>query len=493
MKRPILLIIVMLINILLYAQTDVDKVNTTVTKSDIESQIYFLASDELRGRETGSPEIDIAASYIANTFRKFNVKPVGENGSYYQYVQLEKVSAAKKLSIQLNKISSDKLLPLRANNFDYTGSAIFLNYGLEEDYLNKDVKGKLIIVKAGTKEKSDPRSAFGAGNNKRKLAKEHGAVGLVELSNANDQLWNNIAHYFGGETTGLAGSTNDNSIHIWLQDTDGSIEKLLMTSNMIQSNLKISGIEKKPFVSRNVVGILEGSDPKLKNEYIIYSAHYDHNGVGKPNAQNDSIYNGARDNAVGTVTVLSAAENIAKFPTKRSSLFILFTGEEKGLLGSKWYVEHPIIPLEKVVYCFNSDNGGYNDISKTTIIGLSRTSVSHHIINASATFGLTAIDDPALEQGLFDRSDNVHFAAKGIPAPTFSMGFNAFDDEIYKYYHQVTDNPETLDYDYLLKFFKSYVLACRLIANDPITPFWTDGDKYFEAGENLYKRKNIKD
>ena len=128
----------MLICVLLNAQTDVDKVNATVSKSDIESQIYFLASDELRGRETGSPEIDIAASYIANTLRRFRVKPIGENNSYYQNVQLEKVSAAKKLSIQLNKISSIKLLPLRANNFDYNGSAIFLNYGLEEDYLNKD-------------------------------------------------------------------------------------------------------------------------------------------------------------------------------------------------------------------------------------------------------------------------------------------------------------------------------------------------------------------
>ena len=106
MKRTILLIITMLISVLFYAQTDVDKVNATVTKSDIESQIYFLASDELRGRETGSPEIDIAASYIANTLRKFNVKPIGENDTYYQYVQLEKVSAAKKLSIQLNKFKN---------------------------------------------------------------------------------------------------------------------------------------------------------------------------------------------------------------------------------------------------------------------------------------------------------------------------------------------------------------------------------------------------
>ena len=196
--------------------------------------------------------------------------------------------------------------------------------------------------------------------------------------------------------------------------------------------------------------------------------------------------------AVGVVTVLSAAENIAKYPTKRSALFILFTAEEKGLLGSNWYVNHPVIPLEKMVYCFNSDNGGYNDTSLATIIGFSRTTAQDHIDKATATFGLKAIEDPAPEQGLFDRSDNVNFAAKGIPAPTFSMGFTAFDAEIGKYYHQTTDNPDTMDYDYLEKFFKSYVLACRLIANDPVIPFWKEGDKYYDAGVKLYGRKGVK-
>ena len=470
------------------AQTEVEKVNSTVSKNDIESQIYFLASDELRGRETGSPEIDIAAAYIANTLHRYKVKPIGENNSFYQYVQLEKVSPAKNLSIQLNNFNSEKFLPLQAANIDFNGNAVFLNYGLEGDYKDKDVKGKLIIAKAGTSNNNNPRSAFRSARIKRKLAKEHGAVGLVELSNANEILWNQISHYFNDEKLQLANSDNVQSIHLWLQDTDGAIEKQLVSAKSITGSFTISGIVKKPIVSRNVVGMLEGSDPKLKDEFIIYSAHYDHNGVGKPNAENDSIYNGARDNAVGTVTVLSAAENIAKYPTKRSALFILFTGEEKGLLGSKWYTEHPIIPLKKMVYCFNSDNGGYNDTTKATIVGLNRTTAGKHIINAALQYGLTAINDPSPEQGLFDRSDNVHFAKKGIPAPTYSLGFTAFDAEINKYYHQVTDNPDTLDYDYLLKFFKSYVLACRLIANDLETPFWTEGDKYYENGKKLYNK-----
>jgi len=109
-------------------------------------------------------------------------------------------------------------------------------------------------------------------------------------------------------------------------------------------------------------------------------------------------------------------------------------------------------------------------------------------MEASSEFGLTAIDDPAPEEGLFDRSDNVHFAAKGIPAPTFSLGFTAFNGTVTEYYHTPGDEANSLDYNYLFKFFKAYVLAGRKIANDPETPFWTNGDKYESVGRKLYNR-----
>ena len=492
MKKITFLAFTILVSLAINAQTDAEKTTSTVSKSNIEGHIYFLASDELKGRETGSPEIDIAASYLANTMRRYGVQPAN-NCSYYQDVELQKVTAANKMAIEINNITSERLMALKAQNITHSGTAVYVNYGLAEDYKKKDVKGKLVIAKAGTEEKTDAMSAFRGRNEKRKLAIANGAIGLIELTNADDQIWERFAHFFNSDKLGLVDNSVEKGLHLWLQDKDGSITKALEAAKTINTKLTVAGIAKIPVKAKNVVGMVEGTDPKLKDEFVIYSAHYDHVGIGKPNAENDSIYNGARDNAVGTVTVLSAAENIAKYPTKRSALFILFTGEEKGLLGSKWYVEHPVLPLEKMVYCFNSDNGGYNDTSKATIIGLSRTTVSKHIINAAAEFDLTAIDDPAPEQGLFDRSDNVHFASKGIPAPTFSMGFTAFDAEINKYYHQTADNPDNLDYDYLFKFFKSYVLACRLIANDPVTPFWTTGDKYYTAGEKLYNRKDIKD
>jgi len=491
-KKLTLITTLSLLTGVLFAQSESEKVDATVYKKDIESHIYFLASDELKGRETGSAELDIAAAYIANFFRRHNVKPAGEDQSYYQNVRLEETSAPEKVSLKINDMEFGELGYLSVENTQFEGDAVYLGFGQEEDFEAKEVQGKLVVVKAGSPEKSDVRSSYYASREKRKLAEKHGAAGIVEIMTPDPSSWERFTHYFNGPKTGLSKSEEKSSfIHLWAKNDDPDVWNKLGVNSSMDAKLSVEGIKKNTVRSRNVIGYLEGADPKLKDEIVIYSAHYDHVGVGKPNADMDSIYNGARDNAVGTATVMSLAENFSKFPTRRSALFILFTGEEKGLLGSKYFVENPTVPLQKVVYCFNSDNGGYNDTSKATIFGLNRTTVAPHILEAAEKFGLTAIDDPAPEQNLFDRSDNVSFAAKGIPSPTFSLGFTAFDEEVNKYYHQVTDNPETLDYDYLVKFFKTYVLASRSIANDKKTPFWTEGDKYYETGKELYGKKEM--
>ena len=242
------------------------------------------------------------------------------------------------------------------------------------------------------------------------------------------------------------------------------------------------------FEVANVVGYVEGTDPELKKEYVVYSAHYDHVGIGKADSTGDAIYNGVRDNAIGTVTVLEAAKNIGMYPTKRSALFVFFAGEEKGLLGSQWYVEHSAVPLNEIVYCFNSDGGGYNNTSLATIIGLHRTTAEDLLVKAIEAYGLKAGDDENYkDQGLFDRSDNVSFAKKGIPAPTFTPGMDAFDASIFKYYHQPSDEFESLDMDYMYTFYKAYVLSARFIGNMKETPFWKEGDKYYDVGTELYK------
>lgn len=241
--------------------------------------------------------------------------------------------------------------------------------------------------------------------------------------------------------------------------------------------------------SRNVIGIVRGTDPDLRDEYLVLTAHYDHLGVGRSSSEvpGDSIYNGARDNGMGTVAVIAAARAFAEAPPRRSILLLTPTAEEMGLVGSRYFAENPLIPLRQIIFNLNVDTGGYSDTSVVTVIGLNRTSAEPLIEWGTAAFGLDAILDPVPEQNLFDRSDNVSFASQGIPAPTFSPGFRAFSDPgVADYYHQVTDEVDDLDFEYLLRFAQAYVHTARLIADASERPRWRPGDKYEEAARALY-------
>ncbi len=198
----------------------------------------------------------------------------------------------------------------------------------------------------------------------------------------------------------------------------------------------------------------------------------------------DSIYNGARDNAIGVAGVINAARYFSQYPAKRSILFIAFTGEEMGLLGSKYFAANPIMPMEKIVYNLNIDNGGVNDTSRVSIIGLGRTSADDDLKKAAAAYGLIAGPDPAPEQNLFDRSDNVSFAAKGVPAPSYGMGVSKVDASIFKRYHQLSDEIGDLDLAYILKYMKSYILAAKYIADNPVQPRWKKGISMKLRGKN---------
>jgi aminopeptidase YwaD len=474
----------------LFSQSDKENAEATVQKSTLESHIYFLADDLLEGRETGKKGNKIAASYLANRLRAYGVKTNPTSGNYYQSFDLIETKSPNTLDFSMNGLKYPKALALDISETDLKGEAVYLGFGQESDYTNQNVSGKLVIVKGGIPGSEEARGVFINGAEKKRLAKEKGAIGIIELVSLEEGTWTNVEHYLGSSTkvpSGNENEANNDFIHLWVNTKEQAVT--LSDAKSVSYTLVSNGKKSEKIQTQNVVGIIEGTDPKLKNEYIIYSAHYDHVGMGTPNAEGDSIYNGARDNAIGVTAVLTMAENLAKYPTKRSALFIFFTGEEKGLLGSEYYVANPILPLPQMVYCFNTDGGGYNDTSLATIIGLERTTAEKHIVKGASTFGLTAIKDPAPEQGLFDRSDNVNFAKMGIPAPTYSTGFSSFDDEIFKYYHQVIDHAESLDFDYLLKFYQGYVYSGRMIANDPDRPFWVSGDKYEAAGKSLYEKE----
>ncbi|GAB4237547.1 MAG: M28 family metallopeptidase [Ekhidna sp.] len=483
-----LLILTTFIAMQAWAQDDKTLVDQSVNKETIKSHIYFLASDELRGRDTGSPELKIAASYLQSRFMEYGVGMLEGMDTYVQDVPMKRKSPPSRGTINIGEEAFqflDDFVLMDGANLDLDAPIVFLEYGMD-DYTKKDIEGKIVVTLCGDGKDQSPQAWFSLSGQKGNKFRDLGAVALIELFNSPQIPWNILKNFFTGDQILLDAEQGEKPLpRVWMNRAADQLADL--KKKKTEGSISISSAEEKPFISQNIIGVVEGTDENLKNEYVVYSAHYDHVGIGTADAKGDSIYNGARDNATGVVTVLSAAKNIAANPTKRSSLFILYTGEEKGLLGSNYFVENSPVSMEQIVYCFNSDNGGYNDTSKATIIGLGRTTAQDLIVKACEAFGLEAIDDPAPEQGLFDRSDNVHFARKGVPAPTFSLGFTAFDAEIGKYYHQPGDEAQTLDYDYLEKFFKSYVYACRLIGNADQTPFWKEGDKYYEAGKALYK------
>jgi Zn-dependent M28 family amino/carboxypeptidase len=260
-----------------------------------------------------------------------------------------------------------------------------------------------------------------------------------------------------------------------------------------QASLHTEGNKSVVVPAKNVMGLVQGTDAKLKEQYILLSAHYDHIGVTsqpkQTDGRSDSIYNGTRDNAIGVTAVMNAAKYFAKHPPKRSVIFVLFTGEEIGLLGSGYFAAHPPVPLNKIVYNLNCDNGGYNDTSVVTVVGLGRTSADDDIKKAASAYGVTAIPDPVPELNLFDRSDNVNFALHGIPSPTYSMGITSFDSVILKNYHQLSDELGTFNLDYGLKYVRSYILSASNVANNPEQPAWVKDDKYEAAWKKLYQRK----
>lgn len=476
-----------------YAQKIVKQIDAEISSQKIESHIRILASDEMRGRMTGSRENEIAARYIAERFREYGLKQAPGRDSYIQDVRLVREAPASAATLSLGDTTLkqwDNLIFIANANGVFEGDIVLLDYALEEEMAGKDFTGKIIIAKSGAPGVSSPRQFFSLSAAKAKAAKEKGALAIVELYRPTDIPWRLLVNYLSGEKFNIDTDTQSSGFPTaWLQDGDSYWLEYFQKNKSARATLTIKNAVRQQIAVPNVVAYIEGTDPVLKNEYLIISAHLDHVGVKKPvTAGGDSIYNGARDNAIGTAAMLTTAEFFAKNPQKRSIVFLACNAEEVGLLGSKWYAENPWFPLEKAIFNFNNDGAGYNDTSLITIFGLYRSTASKHIVDAAATFGLKAIDDPAPEQNLFDRSDNVSFAAKGIPAITFSQGFNAFDAEIMKYYHQPTDHPNTLDYGYLHKYNKAYVLATWKIVNMAEKPFWVVGDKYEKAGQALYGR-----
>lgn len=463
--------------------------------SEVSTHLRFLAADELMGRMTGEQGNAVAARYIAEQFRSYGLSPLPNTASYLQEIPLVKITHSKDNFVVIGDDTlkqSREMLVMSGQEINFSAPLVFVD---QNDFREKDLAGKIAVTKFGDSERSGVRSGFQLGKEKRNIAAERGALALVEIYSAR-MPWNYLAYFLEKPQYEIADTekaiSEDAIPHILINDPGKKFVPETFEKQDFTASIRIKETKTESFKSANVIGHIEGSDPEFRMRFVLLGAHYDHVGAGvRPGATPaDTIFNGARDNGMGVVALLSAAKALSETPPARSVICIAFTGEEVGLLGSEYYVEHPVVSLNNTVFVLNSDGAGYTDTTLVTVLGLERTTAQSEIKSSVKVIGLSAIQDPVPEMQLFNASDNVHFAQKGIPTVTFSPGFREFDDEIRRYFHQPADEAdENFDFSYLLRFSQAYAHCARMIANMSEQPRWEKGDEYEAASQALYGEK----
>ncbi|MEM6803200.1 MAG: M28 family peptidase [Bacteroidota bacterium] len=472
---------------------------------EIETHLRFLASDELEGRATGMPGNDVAAAYISAYFRANGLNQVPNAVGYGQEIPFVMTSPPASASFSWGDTNwefAKDFIVSKGKKIELEAEAVFVDYGLMDedkgidDYEGLDLKGKIVIANLGAPGVENPGELIRLGNQKRAWVAERGGIALVELWRQSRIPWRFATMRLNRKRLQIAPSADLESpeallTHIWAEDKETHFAQALNKGKGVNVQLKHSGVHQAYRGSKNILGYIEGTDPELKQEYLLITAHYDHVGTGPSGGRispTDSIFNGARDNAIGTVSLMTAAKLLAANPPRRSVLFLAVTAEEIGLLGSAYYAANPLLPLKDMVFDLNCDGAGYNDKTSLTVIGFNHVDFQSIAQEAAQKFELNATDDPVPQQNLYDRSDNASFAAKGIPSVNVSPGVKAFDQELMKYYHQVADEAESLDFDYVARFVKSFAEIASILANADQVPTWREESKYAGKGKELYEK-----
>jgi len=464
------------------------KIKTTIDQTEAESHLRFLTADELRGRNTGTVELNIAGRYVAEQFRKYGLGPLGdEAGDYKQKVEIVQSKLPSIATATLHDMVFDiqsNLGFINGENGKIEGPIIYIQDSSELE--TADLKGKIVImvIKDALATLMDIDRA--------KNMQTNGAIGLIEIFGQGQKFpWTAVAGHLNREKMNIGKIESDQSFpRVWVHDSsDVLIQKLKENKVQSTASITIDGLLRKAVDTYNIVGKIEGTDPVLKGEHVIMCAHYDHIGVQSGKGL-DSIYNGTRDNGIGTTGLINAAKYFSLYPAKRSIIIIALTAEEKGLLGSQYYVDNPKVPLDESVFALNIDNSGYTDTENITLLDTARTNIDKLVYQAAKEAGLGVMGDRIPDQGYYERSDQVSFAKKGVPAINYKMSMAAFDERISTYYHQPNDEFDSVDLEYVYKYWISYVRSAELIANWSQRPYWMAGDKFEEAGNKLYDKKD---
>ena len=508
----------------------------TINPEHVRAHVRFLSDDLLEGRGTGQRGGDIAAQYIAAQFALYGLKPAGDNGTYMQKVPLVGVTplADTRFWLVPEQGSAMELRPLedyvaydetQQRESDVDAEVVYVGYGIEapeynwDDYKGKDVKGKVLLMLVNEPPSEDENffkgkalTYYGRWTYKYEEAARKGAAGaiLIHKTDMASYPWEVVRNSNSGEKSYLRREGQPKlNVSSWIQL--GVAQKLVASAGMdldkmmadaqsrdfkpvtLPFKLKAHMVSKiRPFESNNVVAILPGSDRKLKDEAVTYTAHYDHLGI-RPDMPGDNIYNGAQDNATGCGILLEIARAFGQAAQKprRSIIFASVTAEEQGLLGSQYLGEHPPIPAGKITLDLNFDDvkplGAPEEVE---VSGAERTTF-YPVVQATAKeFRLAIRPDARPEAGHYYRSDHFSLARVGIPSFSINEGmkFKGHDeawgleqDKEYtaKHYHQPSDEYHpTMDFtgDAAMARF-GFALGWEA-ANLPHPIGWQKGDEF---------------
>lgn len=496
----------------------------------MKAHVMFLASDAMKGRDSGSPEYDIAAQYVASQFYAAGLTPAGDSGSYLQQVPLIRVKPADQGRFVLTAnggkpvplvFGEDYIPSVHAARATTTVDALlaFVGFGLvaptvgRDDYAGIDVRGKIVLLFGGapTSFNGEERAHFGNMPTKIAIAASKGAVGVVVIEGTLGRgalPFATLAKSYDSvrigwaEKDGTGHSPNPGTPQLgtisrkaaaalfgarWAEVEKGAgnaetqFKPFLLPARL---NATIH-TEFTPLPSSNVAGLLPGGDPKLKDEVVVLSAHLDHVGIGKA-VNGDTIYNGAEDNAVGIASLIEEAKRFKASgkPPRRSVLFLAVTAEEKGLVGADYFAHNPTVAKGSMVANVNLDmpiiTYKFEDV---IAFGAERSTLGPIVKRAAASLGVGFSPDPMPEQGLFVRSDHYRFVQQGVPSVFLwpgqkGPGKAATDDFFANHYHKPSDEvwQPAIDWSQGVRFVEANYAIAREIADGDARPRWNKGD-----------------
>jgi Zn-dependent M28 family amino/carboxypeptidase len=492
------------------------------------AHIVFLADDKLQGRDTGSDGHRKAAQYVAEHFRTAGLKAAGDKG-YFQSVRFRSrriveeqsiLALVRNESVEPVTLGDEATFSMRIEHAPQLEAPIvFIGYGLTvpeanyDDLSGLDLRGKVVLLLSGGPANIPGPLLAHHQSERWKDLKRAGAIGVISIANPRgmDIPWDRskLARFMPSltpidpnldETAGqqLAVTVNPARAEKFFTGSGHTFQEVLALAAKgerlprfaipasIRATVKIATSEVE---SQNIVGILPGVDPKLKNEYVVITAHVDHIGVGQP-INGDNIYNGAMDNASGVATLLETALALHKSHKRfrRSVVFLVVTAEEKGLLGSRYYAAHPTVPAEKIVANVNVDMFlPLFPLRSLVVQGLEESNLSDDLRQVGDRLGIQILSDPEPERNAFIRSDQYSFIKSGIPAVSLKVGYTkgSPEQEVVRrwrteHYHAPSDDlSQPVDFKSAADFNRAYLLIVESIANRPERPKW-NSDSFFK-------------